>query len=87
LTRGLRATRSRWIAVLLLLVAAACVGCSVLLGVSGDPVVVGEEGGDADMEAAATKAGDAPDTALPQDAATADEPDALGPDADDAAPE
>ena len=90
MTRGLRAARARWSAgllVLLLLVAAAGAGCSVLIGVSGDPVVVGDEAGDAHLEAAAMEAGGQPDTATVQDAATADEPDALDPDADDGAPE
>lgn len=86
MTRRLRAARARRGAGLLLLVAVASAGCSVLIGVSGDPVVVGDEGGDADLEAAA-EAGDAPDTAMPHDAAAADEPDALDPDANDGAPE
>jgi hypothetical protein len=88
LTRGLHEGRSRWSGGLLLLAATASAGCSILIGVSGDPVVVGDEGGDAEVEAAvAREAGDEPDHPSPPDAATADAADALDPDAGDGAPE
>jgi hypothetical protein len=61
-------------------------GCSLLIGVSGDPVVV-DDGGDAEVEAAAVEGGDEPDSQIPSDAATADETDDGSADADDGAPE
>jgi hypothetical protein len=68
----------------LLVAAAATAGCSILIGVSGDPVVV-DEGG-ADMIEAGAESGDENDSANPQDAASADETDtgdAADADADD----
>ena len=72
--RGLRAARARLTVGLLLAVAAATAGCSLLIGVSGDPVVVDEDGGNAERDAAA-ESGDEADSAIPQDAASADETD------------
>lgn len=77
--RRLRAARTQLTAGLLLVAGAATAGCSVLLGVSGDPVVV-DDGGNAE-------GGDQADSQIPQDAATADETDAGATDAYDGAPE
>jgi hypothetical protein len=81
--RERRALRLRLTIGALLVTAAATAGCSILIGVSGDPVVVDEAGAVA-IEAG----GESGDGANPGDAASADETDtgdAGDPDADDGA--
>lgn len=78
--RGLRAARRRFTVGLLLVAVGATAGCSILIGVAGDPVVVDFDGGNAVVEAG-VDSGDEADSPIAQDAASADEADAG--DADD----
>jgi hypothetical protein len=54
----------RFRAGLVLVAAAATAGCSILIGVSGDPVVVDDEGGNAQADAAAESGDEAHSTIL-----------------------
>jgi len=74
--RGVRARRGVLLVVALVALVAALVmgGCSVLIGVAGDPVVV-DDLGDASIEAGRVEGGGEIDAAKPGDAASADETD------------
>lgn len=70
------AARVRLTAGVLFAAALVSAGCSVLIGVAGDPVVVGDDDGGTMEVEVAVESGAESDTALPGDAASADETDA-----------